>query len=211
MSAGDQELRETYIPEGNEKNLQPHNTLSERSKAEGNAKILRPHNVLRNIYDLQTLLVVAGEGCLKLPEDLRTFTEGEPRVNVRYTSKLPLINFDKHPPVEAIALVCKVYCQDSLITIEKCLPLIDARYFAGKCFILAISDNEFIEDDVTDIKKVADRYHLPLHYAIKRKAPQKGVPARLQIPHRLLSIYCPPVTCDVSTSTFQAAISQPLV
>ena len=57
MSAGDQELRETYIPEGNEKNLQPHNTLSERSKAEGNAKILRPHNVLRNIYDLQTLLV----------------------------------------------------------------------------------------------------------------------------------------------------------
>ncbi|GFR73022.1 hypothetical protein ElyMa_000394400 [Elysia marginata] len=87
-------------------------TSSENSTIESNDKILRPHNKLRNIYDLRTLLVIAAEGCLKLPHDLKTFTEGDPKVNVLYTSKLPLMNYDKHPPVEAIALVCKVYCQD---------------------------------------------------------------------------------------------------
>ncbi|RUS77901.1 hypothetical protein EGW08_014332 [Elysia chlorotica] len=212
MSADDQDLSETSMPEGNENNPQQQGKLGDKPGTEDDGKILRPHNDLRNIYEMRTLLVIAAEGSLKVPDDLRTFTEGDPRVNVRYTSKLPLPNFDKHPPVDAIALMIKVFCEDSFITIKKCLPLIDARYFAGKCFILAFSDFEFNEGNIPNICKLAEQYHLPLHYAIKKKGmPQKGVHARLQVPQRLLSIYCPPVGCDVSTATIMAALSQPIL
>lgn len=174
-------------------------------------KVLRPHNKLRNIHDLRTLLVIAAEGCLKVPEDLKTFTEGNPRVNVRYTSKLPLVNYDKHPPVDAIALVCKVYCQDSLNLIERCIPLIDVRYFAGKCFLLAVSDVEYCEEDTVAIYTLAEKYNLPLHFTVKKKGAHKDTHVALEVPSHLLSIYCPPVGCNVSTSLILAAMSDPLL
>ncbi|GFO08701.1 centromere protein m [Plakobranchus ocellatus] len=135
-------------------------------------KILRPYNTLRNIHDQRTLLVIAAEGCLNLPHDLKSFTEGDPAVNVRYTARLPLPNHDKHPPIDAIALVYQVFNQDSLSTIERSIPLIDVRYFTGKCFIVVFSDIEFHEDDTKDIEKLANSYLLPLHYAHKIKPQQ---------------------------------------
>ncbi|GFR73015.1 hypothetical protein ElyMa_000394100 [Elysia marginata] len=96
--------------------------------------------------------------------------------------------------------------------IEKCIPLIDVQYFAGKCFILAFSDHDFCEEDALDISKLAEKYQLPLHYVVKRKAhQQRDVYVPLEVPHRLLSIYCPPVGCDVSTSTVLAAMTYPLI
>ncbi|XP_005102654.1 uncharacterized protein LOC101852337 [Aplysia californica] len=181
------------------------NNLSTSQNEGLSSKIIRPHHVLRNIYSPQTLLVVASEGCLTVPDDLKTFTEGDNGVLVRYTKSLPLESGNKSAPIDAIALVYKVFSGDSLKTIKDSLPFIDVRYFLGKCFILVVSGEDFCPKDTYEIEQFASQYHLPIHFASLIKGSGQSRPV-LQVPSHLLSVYCPPVGCDVSRLIIDATI-----
>uniref|UniRef100_A0A0B7B3U0 Centromere protein M n=1 Tax=Arion vulgaris TaxID=1028688 RepID=A0A0B7B3U0_9EUPU len=169
-------------------------------------KILRPFNALRHLYSPRTILVICSENCLNIPEDLKTFTEGDNGVHVHFTTKLPIQNYDKHPAVDAVVLVYKVFNQNSLKTIRDSIPYIDVRYLVGKCFILVTSDAEFHQTDVYEIETLANSYMLPIHYISKVKNPDGRDPPRLQIPSSLMSIYCPPVGSDVNSLIINAAV-----
>ncbi|CAG5135756.1 unnamed protein product [Candidula unifasciata] len=106
-------------------------------------KFLRPFHSIRNIYEPRTILVLAAENCLNVPEDLKTFTEGDNGVHVRFTTKLPLPNPGAHPPIDVVVLVYKVFNKDSLKTIKDSIRYIDVRYLVGKCFILATSESRW--------------------------------------------------------------------
>ncbi|BFZ18394.1 hypothetical protein BsWGS_21433 [Bradybaena similaris] len=180
-----------------------------QSESEGHSmKILRPFNEPRNIYKPRTLLVIASENCLNVPEDLKTFTEGENGVHVRFATKLPLSSHDNHPPIDAVALVYKVFKKDSLKAIKDSIRYIDVRFLVGKCFILAISDVEHSLADMYEIETFASNYQLPIHYVSKVKNLDEKGDARLQIPSSLMSIYCPPIGSDVSSLIISAAMAR---
>lgn len=171
-------------------------------------KLLRPFQSIRNIYDPRTILVIAAENCLNVPEDLKTFTEGGNGVQVRFTTKLPLSNPDAHPPIDAVVLVYKVFNKDSLKTIRDSIGYIDVCFLVGKCFILATSDFEFSLADVYEIETFASSYQLPIHYVSKMRKPDGKGLARLQLPSSLMSVYCPPIGSDVNSLIINAAISR---
>ncbi|KAK0054137.1 centromere protein M isoform X1 [Biomphalaria pfeifferi] len=151
-------------------------------------KIVRPYHALRNLHGHRTVLVVASETTLNIPDDLKTFTEGENGVSVHFTKKLPLAN-SRHPPIDVIVLVYKVFHKDSFQTIKDSLPYIDIQYMIGKCFILVTSDSKFCRTDVAEIEDFAGAYCLPIHFVLKEKD-REGV-QRLQIPSNLMALYCP--------------------
>ncbi|CAL1534845.1 unnamed protein product [Lymnaea stagnalis] len=170
---------------------------SNSSSVSEDVTILRPHNTIRNLYGPRTALVIAHEHCLRIPDDLKTFTEGEHGVNVRYTKKLPLKNTN-HPPIDAIVMVYKIGDKDSFNTIKQSLPLVDIKYLLSQCFILVVSDGDVFGGDLKEIENFSRLYHLPFHCAYRRKDPEGKGLQRLQIPSNLMSIYCPPAGSDVN-------------
>ncbi|XP_059177428.1 uncharacterized protein LOC131956837 [Physella acuta] len=170
-------------------------------------KILRPYSFLRNIHIPRTVLVIASEQCLSVPQDLKTFTEGDNGVHVYYTKKLPLSN-NINLPIESIVLVYKIFDRDSLKAIKDSLPYIDVRYLVGKCFILVTSDKEFCSGDTEEIENFASSYHLPIHFVSKTQDAGSDGKPRLQIPSNLMAIYCPPVGSDVNSLIINATIAR---
>merc|ERR1711915_798096 len=113
-----------------------------------------------------TLLVIASEGTLRVPQDLAMFTKGDNRVLVHHTKGLPF-DHNKNIRVDAIALVYKLFKKDSLIAIKESLPYIDVSFFAGKCFILVTSAEQFCPGDTSEIKEFAQSLCLPIHFVSK--------------------------------------------
>ncbi|KAH9525517.1 hypothetical protein Btru_001609 [Bulinus truncatus] len=167
------------------------------------SKILRPYNALRNLYGPRTALIIASEQSLRVPDDLKTFTDGENGVNVHYTKKLPLVN-SRHPPIDVIVFIYKVFDQDSFKTIKDSLPYIDIQYLVGKCIILVTHENEFCRSDLTEIETFAGTYGLPIYFATKQM--DSSGRKRLQIPTNLMALYCPRNGRDVNSLLANATL-----